>query len=76
MGNQWCGICSSYSDHDTAHHATDGGAAVGDVVPVTYEHREYQAKVEEVRGRRMRVSFPVGRRTHTIWVDHRPNGRS
>lgn len=66
MTNQWCAIESAYTDHDTAHHGSTTGFAVGDRVKIT--GGEYEGKrglVQQIRNRDITVRIP-GRSGNTL----------
>lgn len=76
----WCGICAQYTEHDTAHHGTQGGLAPGDIaivlktVPPDQQHLVgREGRVEQVRGSQVTLALP-GRRggtdTFTFQQDH------
>lgn len=79
---EWCGICSAYGNHDTAHHGTSAKGlayAVGDSVVHSKAKCDQtdcllamgnlhgtRGRVEGQRGNGYTVSFPNHGRTLTV----------
>lgn len=77
----WCGLCSGYGDHDTAHHGSNGLipgdlatiVGISDTLPASLQmFRGRSGRVEQVRGNDVTIALS-GRRggTDTITVDRK-----
>lgn len=75
MGPWWCGFCSVWTNHDTAHH--EAPIAVGDLVRLTNADSNpdlrrllgRQGRVEALRGAQLIVAFASRSGTDSVRVD-------
>lgn len=74
MSGRWCGVCGTYTSHDTAHHETGGDPAPGDIVTLVKPGDEWahlkgkKGRVESVRAGDLTIAVPAAGGTVSIQV--------